>query len=244
MHAEIIQNLRAQIDQYKSAEVATSSQRYFKHRIQCHGLKMKDTEMVGREHFENVKHLSKNEIFDLCEILWQSGYLEETFIACNWSFRIKKLYTIDDFTLFEKWINTYINNWASCDTFCNHNVGDLLMKFPDLLPELFRWAKSDNLWMRRAAAVSLIVPARKDMFSDQILRIADILLTDKEDMVQKGYGWMLKVAADKNRELIFDYVMSNKKLMPRTALRYAIEKMPRDLKEEAMKKTANRILLP
>lgn len=236
MNTEIIKNLRAQIDQHRSDEVAASSQRFFKHSILCHGLKMKDSDMISREHFHNVKHLSKSEIFELCEILWQSGYLEETFMACNWSFQIKKLYTRDDFNLFERWISSYINNWASCDTFCNHNVGEMLMLFPEFLPELFRWAKSDNLWMRRAAAVSLIVPARKGMFLDEIFQIADILLTDKEDMVQKGYGWMLKVTADKHRQLVFDYVMQHKKVMPRTSLRYAIEKMPRELKEEAMKK--------
>jgi 3-methyladenine DNA glycosylase AlkD len=236
MKTEIIQSLRAQINQLRSAEMVAKSQRFFKHSILCHGLKSKDSELIAREKFSKISHLSKAEIFDICETLWQSGYLEETFIACNWSYRMRKQYSREDFTLFERWINTYIDNWASCDTFCNHNVGDLLMMYPEFLPELFRWAKSENVWMRRAAAVSLIVPARKGLFLEEILQIADILLTDPEDMVQKGYGWMLKVAADKHRQVIFDYVMEHKKEMPRTALRYAIEKMPRELKEEAMKK--------
>ena len=67
-------------------------------------------------------------------------------------------------------------------------------------------------------------------------KLLDLLLTDTDDMVQKGYGWLLKEASRKHQEEVFDYVMRNKKLMPRTALRYAIELMPKDLKAEAMKK--------
>jgi 3-methyladenine DNA glycosylase AlkD len=60
--------------------------------------------------------------------------------------------------------------------------------------------------MRRAAAVSLIVPAKKGMFLDDILEIADILLTDKDDLVQKGYGWMLKVTSQVHQKEIFNYI--------------------------------------
>ena len=63
-----------------------------------------------------------------------------------------------------------------------------------------------------------------------------ILLTDEDDLVQKGYGWMLKVAGQSHQEQVFDYVMKNKKIMPRTSLSYAIEKMPEDLRKQAMKK--------
>ena len=90
--------------------------------------------------------------------------------------------------------------------------------------------------MRRAAAVSLIIPARQGKFLNDIFEIADLLLLDKDDMVQKGYGWMLKVASQKHQLEIFDYVVANKAIMPRTALRYAIEKMPPELKAIAMGK--------
>jgi 3-methyladenine DNA glycosylase AlkD len=63
-----------------------------------------------------------------------------------------------------------------------------------------------------------------------------VLLTDTDDMVQKGYGWLLKEESRKHQTKVFDYVVKNRKVMPRTALRYAIELMPRELKEEAMKK--------
>ena len=91
--------------------------------------------------------------------------------------------------------------------------------------------------MRRGAAVTLIVPAKKGLFLDDLFEIADILLLDKEDMVQKGYGWMLKVASQAHLQPAFEYVVKHKEVMPRTALRYAIEKMPEAMRKEAMKKS-------
>jgi 3-methyladenine DNA glycosylase AlkD len=55
-------------------------------------------------------------------------------------------------------------------------------------------------------------------------------------MVQKGYGWMLKVTSEANLQMVFDFVMEHRRTMPRTALRYAIEKMPQELKKQAMMK--------
>ncbi len=142
----------------------------------------------------------------------------------------------EDFRIFEKWVHKYLNNWASCDTLCNHNVGDCVQMYPGYLSELKKWALSDNRWVRRASAVSLIVPARHGKFLADIFEIAELLLTDKEDMVQKGYGWMLKEASKPYQKEVFDFVMKNKAVMPRTALRYAIEKMPAGLRAMAMEK--------
>jgi 3-methyladenine DNA glycosylase AlkD len=108
------------------------------------------------------------------------------------------------------------------------------MMYPEYIGRLKEFTRSGKRWTRRAAAVSLIVPARKGLFLNDILEIAGKLLLDKDDMVQKGYGWMLKVASMAHREEIFGFVMEHKQIMPRTALRYAIEKMPAELKALAM----------
>ena len=111
-----------------------------------------------------------------------------------------------------------------------------LEMYPDHVSHLRRWATSPNRWVRRAAAVSLIVPAKNGMFLKDVFQIADILLLDKDDMVQKGYGWMLKVASQAHQQEVYEYVLAHKTTMPRTALRYAIEKMPKELKTKAMGK--------
>ena len=108
--------------------------------------------------------------------------------------------------------------------------------YPKLASRLKEWAASDNRWVKRAAAVTLIIPAHKGLFLKDIFEIADTLLLDTDDLVQKGYGWMLKAASEAHQKAVFDYVISKKAIMPRTSLRYAIEKMPAALKTEAMKK--------
>ena len=191
---------------------------------------------IAKEFYSEIKEENKKNIFALCEELLKSGYCEEAWIAANWADWIHHDFETDDVKIFEKWIEKYIDNWAECDTLCNHAVGSLIEKFPEHLARLKKWALSENIWLRRAAAVSLIIPAKKGMFLLDILEIADILLKDKEDMVQKGYGWMLKEASRKNQNAVFEYVLKNKKAMPRTALRYAIEKMPESLRMLAMAK--------
>ncbi|MFH1001182.1 MAG: DNA alkylation repair protein [Bacteroidota bacterium] len=232
----LIEKIRIELKANSNEKIKASSQRLFKHQIKNYGVRNPVVNKISKDFYKLIYPKTKFEIFDLCERLFQSAYIEESLIACHWSFRVHKNYTQNDFQIFEKWINNYVNNWAICDTLCNHSVGTFIERFPEYTIWLKKLAKSENLWMRRAAAVSLIVPARKGLFLTDILEIADILLLDKEDMVQKGYGWMLKVASETNQQAIFDYIIKNKAVMPRTALRYAIEKMPEKLKKQAMKK--------
>jgi len=180
--------------------------------------------------------MSKSDAFDLAESLWQSGYLEETFIACHLSYYYRRDYQKTDFTLFERWVNLYINNWASCDTFGNHTLGAFIEKYPEFLSKLKQWTKSSNRWVKRASAVSLIIPAKRGLFLEDIFEICDSLLLDPNDMVQKSYGWLLKVTSQAHQQAVFDYVMKHQATMPRTAFRYAIEKMPPSLRSQAMKK--------
>jgi 3-methyladenine DNA glycosylase AlkD len=236
MNAQLVPKITETLIASGDEKTRDSSQRFFKDTIRCHGVKSAVTGHIGKEFYQFVKHHPKAEVFDLCEQLWHTGYLEEAFIACNWSYNLHRQYTPEDFGVFERWVERYVTNWATCDTLCNHTVGTFVEMYPVYLQELKRWALSENRWMKRAAAVSLIVPARRGKFLPDIVEIADILLTDRDDMVQKGYGWMLKAASQSHQQEVFNYVMRNKAVMPRTALRYAIEKMPQELRKQAMEK--------
>ena len=233
---DVIKQVRQELKQNADEKIKESGKRFFKEEFKSYGVKTGTVVKIGKEFYKEIKNNQKLEIFELCEELWQSGYIEESFIACNWSYSIHKEYKSSDFKIFENWIDNYVSNWASCDTFCNHTVGEFIEMYPDYLSELKKWAMSKNRWMRRASSVSLIIPAKKGKFLKDVFEISDILLQDKEDMVQKGYGWMLKVASQAHQKEVFDYVMKNKAVMPRTALRYAIEKMPKSLKVKAMAK--------
>jgi len=219
-----------------SADPATKKtfQRFFKEKVRYYGVKVPIVSKIARNYWKEIKGWDKKEIFSLCEELYISGYCEEAFVVSSWAHLLADRYEREDLLVFRHWIDSYVSNWAACDSFCNHTMGDFIQKFPEYIGELKRWTQSDNRWMRRAAAVSLIVPAKHGKYLDDVLEIADLLLTDNDDLVRKGYGWLLKEASRKHQREVFDYVMHNRKSMPRTALRYAIELMPKELKAEAM----------
>jgi len=232
----VIEQIRQELKENADPKIARSSQRFFKEPITCYGIKTAQVTAIARKYWREISGRDKNDVFSLCEELYCSGYLEESFVVSEWAYRLSDRYEREDLDVFRYWIDTYITNWASCDGFCNHTMGDFIEKFPDAINELKIWTKSENRWMRRAAAVSLIVPAKHGRFLDESIGIARLLLTDDDDMVQKGYGWLLKEASRNHTDEIFSFVMANKREMPRIALRYAIELMPEELKAEAMKK--------
>ncbi|RXE56384.1 DNA alkylation repair protein [Methanoculleus taiwanensis] len=232
----VIESIRQELAAHADPEIRKKSQRFFKEDVRCYGMKTATATAIAKKYWKDVKSRDKQEIFRLCEELYRSGLMEEAFVVSTWVPKLADRFEPDDIAVFSRWIDTYITNWAACDGFCNHAVGDLVMRYPDLIGELQGWTQSENRWMRRAAAVSLIVPAKRGMFLAEVFAIADLLLTDTDDMVQKGYGWLLKEASRKHQDEVFAYVMQKKREMPRTALRYAVELMPKDLRAEAMKK--------
>lgn len=232
----ILQELRSELKQNSAPETKQNSLKFFKEEVQFYGVKTASVHKISKTHFRQIKDQSKAEIFDLCEELWQSGIQEEAIVACNWSYYIRDRYEPGDFNIFERWVENYVTNWACCDTFCNHTVGSFLDMYPEFAENLKSWARSENRWMRRASAVSLIIPVRNGRFHKESLGIAEILLMDEDDLVQKGYGWLLKVASESSQDLIYDFIMKNKTEMPRMALRYAIEKMPEKRRKKAMAK--------
>jgi len=233
---KLLMDISRMLEENIDEKTLNTGQNFFKEKIRLHGVRVPEVNRISKEVFSLIKDWPKEKLFSLCEEFWKSGYLEESFMACNLSYYIHAQYTVSDFEVFDRWVNLYINNWASCDTLCNHSVGTFIEIYPDYIERLKIWTRSNNRWVRRAAAVTLIIPARKGLFKDDIFDIADILLLDNDDMVRKGYGWMLKAASEAYQKEVFDYVVSNKSVMPRTSLRYAIEKMPDDMRRAAMAK--------
>lgn len=236
MPNDVLTTLRDELVQNIDEKTKDSAHRFFKEEVKFHGVKSAQVRKIAAKYFREIKNRDKKDIFALCENLLETNYGEEAFIAFEWSYSLRKKYEPADFLVFEKWILEYVDNWAKCDTLCNHTMGSFIEMYPEFLKNLKDWARSENRWMRRAAAVTLILPARKGMFLEDVLEISEILLLDRDDLVQKGYGWMLKEASRKHPEEVFEYIMQRKAKMPRTALRYALEKMPADMKRQAMER--------
>lgn len=125
-----------------------------------------------------------------------------------------------------------INNWDLVDLSSHHIVGEYLFDKPKDI--LFRLAKSNNLWERRISVISTFYFISKNEF-ETCLTIAEILIEDKEDLIQKAVGWMLRETGKRDLKKEEAFLKAYYKKMGRTALRYAIEKFPEDTRQKYLK---------
>lgn len=209
-------------------------QRFFKEPVTLYGVRTPDWRRISQQYWTQVKHLPKSEVFKLCEELLAVRNGEERGVAFDWAGRMRKLLEPADFSRLERWLMEHVSNWGSCDSLSTGVLGNFLVDHPASLPRAQAWAGSKNRWLRRAAAVALIPAVKQEKYLPEAYATADVLLLDEDDMVQKGYGWMLKEASNKRPTEVFEFVMKRKARMPRTALRYAIEKLPPAWRKQAM----------
>ncbi len=232
----LISRVRKDLRRFIDREYRIGAQKYIKEGIKLYGVRSHHVRRISAGYFSDVRPRKKQEIFNLCEKFLKSGMSEERTIAFDWVYRVKDQYEKGDFTLFESWLKNYVTNWPACDDFCCHTFGYFIFAFPEFFTRIKTWAKSRNRWLRRASAVVLIYSLRRKKMLSQAFEIADMLLMDQDDLVQKGYGWMLKEASNQYPIKVFTYVMRYKDRMPRTALRYAIEKLSPRMKKQAMRR--------
>jgi 3-methyladenine DNA glycosylase AlkD len=116
-----------------------------------------------------------------------------------------------------------VSSWADHDALAYYLLGKLIAAEPKRVSRVFHWAKSKDRWHRRAAAVSLIPGAGAKQLVPETKRVTEQLLADQDDMVQKGLGWLLRVAAKSNPNDTVPLLMSIRERAPRLVLRTGCE---------------------
>jgi 3-methyladenine DNA glycosylase AlkD len=229
--------LEKEIARQNRPENLVNYQQFFKEPLaEPIGLRGSVLKQIANLVYKEINDAAADEILDLCDQLLATDMRYRMFIAFDWTVRQKQHFRPAEFKRFERWLKKYVDNWGACDSLCCGPIGLLLAQFPDMVTKTHPWRKAKNRWLRRASAVSLIVPVRQGTLLNEVFSTADTLLMDQDDMIQKGYGWMLKEATKRFPDEVFAYVMKHKARMPRTALRYAIEKMPEKRRKQAMAK--------
>lgn len=117
----------------------------------------------------------------------------------------------------------YINNWDLVDVSCYKIVGDYLLDHPREI--LYKLAASSDLWKKRISIISTYAFIKQNQFEDT-LALAKFLVNDKHDLIHKAVGWMLREVGNRNKKDEIKFLNIYAPIMPRTMLRYAIEKFP------------------
>jgi 3-methyladenine DNA glycosylase AlkD len=227
-NGRMLKALRAELK--SKADKTYNYNMFFKEPIKAYGVRYPVLRKIAKDFFP--ESLDGCDLEELCDELWQSGLHEESVIAVMWA-KQGKIATV---SLMKRWLDKYASNWAQVDDICLNVTCPLLEKDASLLSEIKSWSKSKNLWTRRASAVSFVYPCRRGLYLEDIFEVAEQLLPDKEDLIQKAYGWALREAGKKHQKDVFQFILKHKDTMGRTALRYAIELMPKELKQRAMER--------
>jgi 3-methyladenine DNA glycosylase AlkD len=221
-----------------SSEHAEGVQWFFKDEIKSHGWYTAKLRSVAvRFRWRIRQEFDLDFLLQVADKLFAGRILEEKIFSV---FLLEKLtgdFGDAEFRLFESWLSR-ISSWADHDGLVHYLIAPMVAAKPGRTQRVFRWAKSPDRWHRRAACVALIQGTRRKMFLAEIKRLSDLLLSDQDDMVQKGLGWLLRETAKADAKRTAPYLMSIRERAPRLVLRTACETLPVGLRKKILAKPA------
>jgi 3-methyladenine DNA glycosylase AlkD len=219
-----------------SAEHADGVQWFFKDEIKSHGWYTARLRSVAVRFRRRIgKEFGLNFLLRVADKLFAGRVLEEKVFAVFLLEKMTEEFDDAEFRLFESWLPR-ISSWADHDGLVHYLIAPMVASKPDRTARVFRWAKSPDRWHRRAACVALIQGTRRKMFFSEIRRLSDLLLSDEDDMVQKGLGWLLRETAKADAKRTVPYLMSIRKQAPRLVLRTACETLPPGVRNKILAK--------
>jgi 3-methyladenine DNA glycosylase AlkD len=182
-----------------------------------------------------------------CDLLIKRREMEAKNIGIFLLARYKKSFGENLLRNIESWLeDDHCANWAATDALCGEALAPLVRQHPVLIAKLKRWTGKRNLWVRRASAVGMIHCARRGEHLDDVYAIAESLFKYPEDLVHKAVGWMLREAGKTDPERLEQFLLRHGPKIPRTTLRYAIERFPPEKRKMLLEKTRSELttLLP
>ena len=190
-------------------------------------------------HAANHRAWSIRDAMEFADILIKDRYLEVKSVGIELVARYRRDFAPGHLGVWKGWlVANHGANWATTDSICCSLIGPLLVRYPELGVRMLVWARDRNLWVRRAAAVGLIPSIRQGRGAlDLAYEVARRLHPDQEDLIQKAAGWMLREAGKIDQPRLARYLRANGRDIPRTTLRYAIERFPERKRRELLEVT-------
>jgi len=220
-----------------STEHASGVQWFFKEEIKSHGwctAKLRSAAVQFRRRIREEFDLDF--LVKVADKLFAGQVLEEKIFAVFLLEKLTNELGDADFRLFESWLPR-ISSWADHDGLVHYLIAPMVAAKPVRTSKMFRWAKSPDRWHRRAACVSLVQGTRRKLFFAEIKRSSNLLLSDEDDMVQKGLSWLLRETAKADPKRTVPYLMSIRERAPRLVLRTACETLPLQTKKRILSRS-------
>jgi 3-methyladenine DNA glycosylase AlkD len=221
--AYIANHLRTVLKTGGSAPHTEEAQRFFKHEVTSRGWYTAELRKLARRFTKVLKNdAGLAYLVEVADLLFDGDVLEEKILAVFLLEEEVGEFGDREFRLFELWLRR-LGSWADHDALVHYLIAPMVVGNGKRQSRTLRWAKSRDPWHRRASAVALIRAARLKQSFPQIRSVAEVLLSDENDMVQKGLGWLLREAAKANPRTTMAYLLKIRARAPRLVLRTACE---------------------
>ncbi len=234
---------RAQAEIRKSADPGFAAQQsaYFKkwEKVLFRGLKTPDLRRIERALYQEVrKRWTYADAVAFCEQLMPDRYLETKALALMLLMRYRRQFEQNLLQRAKSWLERGLcDNWAVTDHLATRIISSLIDKFEPLAATVESWNRSPNLWVRRSSAVAFVKPAGKGRHLDRAYRVVTVLQADDEDLIHKACGWLLRECGKADAKRLESYLLEHGPAIPRTTLRYAIERFPEAKRRQMLEAT-------
>ena len=226
--AALLKRAIADLKRLGTPQRASETKAYFKksENVACYGVAVPDVRSLARDLYAEVRDgWTVEEAIQFADLAVQKRETETKFTGFFVLGRFEEDFELELVKKIKGWIaDGHCDNWAIIDTLSAEVISPLIRQHPPVLPQVTGWHASPNKWLRRAALVPLVPFARRGEHLAPAYSVVSALLSDEEDLTQKASGWLLREAGTTNPRRLATYLVAHGPNVPRTTVRYAIEK--------------------
>jgi 3-methyladenine DNA glycosylase AlkD len=218
---------------------AAGARAYFKkyERVEFFGVASPDVRRLARGIRRGTDDWALRDAIRFVDVLMEQPQLEAKGLGlCVLGF-FRNAFDTSLIATSKRWLASSCHDWASTDTLCGEVLGPLLIDRAHLVAKLHPWRGSRARSVRRAAAVALVPLARRGLALDEAYATARALGGDREDLIQKATGWLLREAGKTDPARLEAFLRHSGRRLGRTSVRYAIERFPADTRRELLERT-------
>ncbi len=236
---DVAQEVREMLSAKADPVRARGAERYFKETVKCYGVAAPEIHAMVSALYARVRDdWTADDAIALCDILFDDPELEAKAVAALVLGRFKSTFPPGLFSKAKAWLaSDRLANWASVDVFCTDSMGAFLESHPAFVEKIKAWARHPNRWVKRASLVSFIKLARKAEFLPAVYAVSASVFDVDDDLIHKANGWLLREAGKADPARLERFLLARGPSMPRTTVRYAIERFPEAKRQALLVKT-------